>query len=183
MDANKRRYDVIILGSGPAGVAAAVYASRAALSTLVIDSSTAAGQVEITHLIANYAGFVEPVPGYELAGRMWKQAERHNTHFLPTANTTALKFNENEKWAEIDDQDRYSSRFVMIATDASPRLSGIPGERQYTGNGISYCAICDAEFFADKITAYKVIPHEKVDIFASSAESVGKGDHDSSVNN
>jgi thioredoxin reductase (NADPH) len=149
MDDNKR-YDVIILGSGPAGMTAAIYASRAALSTLVIDPSSAGGQVKVTHQVSNYPGFVEPVPGYELAGNMRKQAERYNTRFLLAADATDLKLSEDEKWIEIDGSDRYTSEFVVLATGTSPRLLNIPGERQYKGSGISYCAVCDAEFYKDK---------------------------------
>jgi thioredoxin reductase (NADPH) len=150
MDHNKRKYDVIILGSGPAGLSAAIYTSRAALSTLVIDPSSAGGQVKVTHQIANYPGFVEPVPGYELAGNMRKQAEKYNTRFLLAADTTALKLSENEKWIEIDGEDRYTSDFIILATGTSPRLLNIPGEMEYKGSGISYCATCDAEFYKDK---------------------------------
>ena len=150
MDDNKRQYDVIILGSGPAGLTAAIYTSRAALSTLVIDPSSAGGQVKVTHQIANYPGFVEPVPGYELAGNMRKQAEKYNTRFQLAADTTALKLSDEEKWIELDGSDRYTSKFVIIATGTSPRLLNIPGENQYKGSGIPYCATCDAEFYKDK---------------------------------
>ena len=74
-------FDLIIIGSGPAGLAAAIYAARASISTLVIDQSSAGGQVKTTHQVANYPGFVEPVPGYQLAGNMRKQAESFGTKF------------------------------------------------------------------------------------------------------
>ena len=72
---DKNQFDLIIIGAGPAGLAAAIYAARAAVKTLVVDQSSAGGQVKTTHQVANYPGFVEPVPGYELAGNMRKQAQ------------------------------------------------------------------------------------------------------------
>ncbi len=150
MSGNKKKYDVIILGAGPAGMAAAIYASRAALSTLVVDSSSAGGQVKITHQVANYPGFVEPVLGYELAGSMRKQAEKYNTSFLLASDITSLKLHNREKWVEIDGQEIYASDYLIVATGSSPRLLNIPGEARYKGSGISYCATCDAEFYKDK---------------------------------
>jgi thioredoxin reductase (NADPH) len=81
---------------------------------------------------------------------MRKQAEKYNTKFLPAADITALKLSDDNKWMEIDGRDRYTSEFVILATGSSPRLLNIPGERQYKGSGISYCATCDAEFYKDK---------------------------------
>jgi thioredoxin reductase (NADPH) len=150
MNDDEHRYDVIILGAGPAGMTAAIYASRAALSTLVIDPASAGGQVKVTHQVANYPGFVEPVPGYELAGKMRKQAEKYSARFLLAADAAALKLSDDEKWIEMDGGERYTSEFVILATGTSPRLLNIPGERQYKGSGISYCATCDAEFYKDK---------------------------------
>jgi len=141
------KYDVIIIGAGPAGLAAAIYTARAALSTLVIDESSAGGQVKTTHQVANYPGFVEPIAGHELAGNMRKQAEKYNTQFKLAADITALHLSEQEKWVELDDDDKYSMKFVILATGSSPRLLNIPGEQEYKGHGVSYCATCDAEFY------------------------------------
>ena len=145
-----QKYDVIIIGAGPAGLAAAIYTSRASLSTLVIDESSAGGQVKTTHKVANYPGFVEPIVGHELAGNMRKQAEKYSTKFKLAADITALQLSDQEKWVEIDDEDRYTAEFVIIATGSSPRLLNIPGEQEYKGSGVSYCATCDAEFYEDK---------------------------------
>jgi len=145
-----RKYNVIIIGAGPAGLAAAIYTSRAALATLVIDESSAGGQVKTTHQVANYPGFVEPIAGHELAGNMRKQAERYNTKFKLAADITALHLSDQEKWIELDDEDKYTAEFVIIATGSSPRLLNIPGEKDYKGSGVSYCATCDAEFYKDK---------------------------------
>jgi len=145
-----QNYDVIIIGAGPAGLAAAIYTSRAVLSTLVIDESSAGGQVKTTHQVANYPGFVEPIAGHELAGNMRKQAEKYGTKLKLAVDITALHLSDRKKWVELDDQDRYATEFVVIATGSSPRPLNIPGEQEYKGSGVSYCATCDAEFYKDK---------------------------------
>jgi thioredoxin reductase (NADPH) len=150
MSENMRKYDVIIIGAGPAGLAAAIYTARAVLSTLVIDESSAGGQVKTTGQVANYPGFVEPIVGHELAGNMRKQAEKYGTKFKLAADITALHLSDREKRIELDDESRYTAEFVIIATGSSPRLLNIPGEQDYKGGGVSYCATCDAEFYKDK---------------------------------
>jgi thioredoxin reductase (NADPH) len=150
MDEAMPKYDVLIIGAGPAGLAAAIYTARAALSTLVIDESSAGGQVKTTHQVANYPGFVEPIAGHELAGHMRKQAEKYNAQFKLAADITALHLSDQEKWVELDDDDKYFAEYVILATGSSPRLLNIPGEQEYKGNGVSYCATCDAEFYQNK---------------------------------
>jgi len=145
-----QKYDVIIIGAGPAGLAAAIYTARAALSTLVIDESSAGGQVKTTDQVANYPGFVEPIAGHKLAGNMRKQAEKYGTRFNLAADITALGLSDQGKWVELDNEDKYTAEFVIIATGSSPRLLNIPGEKDYKGSGVSYCATCDAEFYKDK---------------------------------
>ena len=142
-------YDLIIIGAGPAGLSAAIYSARASMSTLVIDESSAGGQVKSTHLIANYPGFVEPVPGYELAGNMRRQALKYGAKFELAANITDLKITEKGKSLRIDGET-YTSKNMLIATGSSPRLLNVPGEQEFKGSGISYCATCDGEFYKDK---------------------------------
>jgi len=145
-----QKYDVIIIGAGPAGLAAAIYTSRAVLSTLVIDESSAGGQVKTTHQVANYPGFLEPIAGHELAGNMRKQAEKYGTKFKLAVDITDLYLSDQEKWVELDDEEKFTTEFVIIATGSSPRLLNIPGEKDYKGSGVSYCATCDGEFYKDK---------------------------------
>jgi thioredoxin reductase (NADPH) len=145
-----QKFDVIIIGAGPAGLAAAIYTSRAVLSTLVIDEASAGGQVKTTHQVANYPGFVEPIAGHELAGNIRKQAEKYNTRFKLAADITALHLSDQEKWVELDHEEKYTAKSVIIATGSSPRLLNIPGEQEYKGSGLSYCATCDGEFYKDK---------------------------------
>jgi thioredoxin reductase (NADPH) len=149
MGQTTHHFDLIIIGSGPAGMAAAIYAARASLSTLVIDESSAGGQVKTTHQVANYPGFVEPVSGYELAGNMRKQAERFGARFELAAEITDIHLTGPEKWVKIDD-DTYTAKHIVIATGSSPRLLNVSGEQEYRGAGISYCATCDGEFYKDK---------------------------------
>ena len=149
MSQTPHQYDLIIIGAGPAGLAAAIYAARAAVSTLVIDESSAGGQVKTTHQVANYPGFVEPVAGYELARNMQKQAAKYGTRFELAANITALHLTDTEKWVKVDDET-YTAKYVIIATGSSPRLLNVPGEQEFKGSGISYCATCDGEFYKDK---------------------------------
>ena len=149
MMSQPHQFDLIIIGSGPAGLAAAIYAARASLSTLVIDQSSAGGQVKTTHQVANYPGFVDPVSGYELAGNMRKQAERFGTKFELAVEITEIHLVGQEKWVKIDD-DTYTAKYIVIATGSSPRLLNVSGEQEYRGAGISYCATCDGEFYKDK---------------------------------
>lgn len=143
------QYDLIIIGAGPAGLAAALYASRASLSTLVVDESSAGGQVKTTHQVANYPGFVEPVPGYEIAGNMRKQAQKYGTKFELAVHITALNLVEKVKWVTTEDAT-YTAKHVIIATGSAPRLLNVPGEQEFKGGGISYCATCDGEFYTGK---------------------------------
>jgi thioredoxin reductase (NADPH) len=143
------QFDLIIIGAGPAGLAAAIYAARASLSTLVIDQSSAGGQVKTTHQVANYPGFVEPVSGYELATNMRKQAERFGARFELAAEITAINLVGKEKWVKVDD-DTFTTKNLILATGSSPRLLNVPGEQEYKGAGISYCSTCDGEFYKDK---------------------------------
>jgi len=145
----KKHFDLIIIGAGPAGLAAAIYTARAAINTLVVDQSSAGGQVKTTHQVANYPGFVEPIAGYELAANMRKQAEKYGAQFELAAEITDLNLIGEEKWVKIDDET-YTAKHVIIATGSSPRLLNVPGEQEFKGSGISYCATCDGEFYKDK---------------------------------
>lgn len=109
-----QEFDLIIIRAGPVGLAAAIYTSRAALSTLVIDESSAGGQVKTTDKVCNYPGFVEPIAGRELAANMQKQAERYGTQFRLAADINAYSFSDQEKWIELDDHNKYTPKYVII---------------------------------------------------------------------
>jgi thioredoxin reductase (NADPH) len=149
MSGKTEQYDLIIIGAGPAGLAAAIYAARGSLSTLVIDQSSAGGQVKTTHQVANYPGFAEAIPGYELARAMRSQAERFGTRFELAVEIEDLDLTGEEKWIKADGAV-YSARNVILASGSSPRLLNVPGELEFKGAGISYCATCDGDFYTDK---------------------------------
>lgn len=143
--------DVIIIGSGPAGYTAAMYASRAQLGTLVITGNEIGGQVATTWEVDNYPGFPEGLTGPELVERMQKQAERFGARFEMDL-ITAVDLGERP-FTLTGYNGEYKTRALVIATGASPRKLGIPGEGKLTGRGVSYCATCDGWFFQDKEVA------------------------------
>lgn len=143
-------YDVVIIGAGPAGLTSAIYTSRAGLSTVVIDESSAGGQVKSTHMVANYPGFVEPIPGYQLAQNMKDQAAVYGTKYKLVSDVTKISLEGKEKVIEVDGNEQITATYVIIATGRSPRQLNLPGELEFKGQGISYCATCDGEFYKDK---------------------------------
>ena len=143
-------FDVVILGAGPAGLTSAIYTARAGLSTLVIDESSAGGQVKTTHQVANYPGFIDPIPGYQLAQNMKDQASKYGAEFKLVSDVTKLNFKGKTKTFEIDGNETITSDYVIIATGRSPRKLNLSGELELKGQGISYCATCDGEFYKDK---------------------------------
>lgn len=140
-------YDVIIIGAGPAGLAAGLYASRARLNTLIIEKEKAGGQIVTTDEVANYPGSVENATGPSLVKRMVDQAEEFGaTKILDTIQEVNLKDKVKVLKGE---KGEYQAKSVIIATGAVPRPIGCPGEKELTGRGVSYCATCDAAFFED----------------------------------
>ncbi|WP_462361038.1 NAD(P)/FAD-dependent oxidoreductase [Parvimonas micra] len=140
-------YDCIIIGAGPAGISAGIYAARASMKTIIIEKGIPGGLIAKTDEIANYPG-VEDVPtGSELIERMIKQAKSFGAEFITDtvvnvylSGTTKVVYGEN---------DIYEGKSVIIATGSNPRLLNVPGEKEFTGKGIAYCATCDAPFFQD----------------------------------
>jgi thioredoxin reductase (NADPH) len=141
-------YDLIIIGSGPAGFSAALYASRAHLDTLVITGNEIGGQVATTWDVDNYPAFPEGVTGPELVERMQKHAERFGAKIEMDLVTAADLGKRPFTLTGYNGQ--YRSRALIVATGASPRKLEVPGERELTGRGVSYCATCDGWFFQDK---------------------------------
>ena len=144
-------YDVIIVGSGPAGLAAAIYGQRAGLSSLVLEESyVSGGQVLNTYDVDNYPG-LPGISGMELAENFHEHAKSMGASFL-TAAVTAIREEGDRKVVETAKGD-LSARTVILATGAHHRLLGVPGEERLTGMGVSYCATCDGAFFRDKTVA------------------------------
>jgi thioredoxin reductase (NADPH) len=140
--------DLIIIGGGPAGYTAALYAARANLNPLVIEGVTFGGQLMITSDVENYPGYPEGILGPEMMQDFRRQAERFGAEFL-TDDVTAVDFSERPFRVEVDG-DAYYARAVIVATGASARQLGLESERSLQGRGVSYCAVCDAAFFRSK---------------------------------
>jgi thioredoxin reductase (NADPH) len=144
------RYDLIIVGAGPAGLAAAIYAARARLRTLVLDESVPGGQVKTTHKVSNYPGFPEDIKGADLAKAFAMQAERFGATVRRAVEITGHDLTSPLKHFELDEEETVEAPAVIVATGARPRDLGVPGESKYKGRGISSCATCDGAYFDGK---------------------------------
>lgn len=140
---------VIVIGSGPAGLTAAMYAARARLEPLVISGSQLGGQISITYEVENYPGFPEGVAGPELVELMQKQAERFGARLI-VDEVSQVTLTEGSPFTVKTFSKEYQADSVVIATGASPNRLGIPGEDSLIGRGVSFCATCDGFFFRDK---------------------------------
>ena len=138
---------VIIIGSGPAGYTAAIYAARANLAPLMLSGVQAGGQLMLTTLVENYPGFVEGIQGPELMEIMKKQAEHFGTEMI-AEDVTSVDFSKRPFVVKTDDQT-FEGHTVIIATGASAKLLGLPAESKLMGRGVSTCATCDGFFFKD----------------------------------
>jgi len=141
----KNLYDVIIIGSGPAGFTSGIYTSRAKLKTLIISGSLPGGQLMTTSEVENYPGFPNGIFGPELMMNMRQQAERFGTTVV---DDEVLKVNfKNRPFLISTHSESYEGRAILLCTGASPRKLGIDGEQEFGGKGVSYCATCDGPFF------------------------------------
>ena len=147
----KRIYDMIILGGGPGGYTAALYAARAGLSVLVLERLSPGGQMALTSAVDNYPGFPEGIDGFELGMRFQQQAERFGA-VTEYAEVRSLDLHAEPKVLHTSSGD-YHGRTVVIAAGAGPRKLGLPNEEPLTGRGIHYCAHCDGMFYRDKVVA------------------------------
>lgn len=143
---------LLIIGSGPAGLTAAIYAARARLNPIVIAGSIWGGQLMNTTEVENFPGFPEGILGPDLMQNMIKQAEKFGA-ILKYENADFVDFSGSEKIVKTDSGKEYRAKAVIVATGATPRLLEIPGEKEFYGRGVSTCATCDAAFFREKTVA------------------------------
>ena len=144
-------YDMIVIGGGPGGYTAALYAARAGLDTLVIEKLSAGGQMALTHQIDNYPGFVDGIGGWELADQMQKQAERFGAK-TQNAEVRTVDLKANPKIIGTSEGTFYG-RTIVLATGANPRELGVSQEKELVGRGVAYCAACDGMFYKGKTVA------------------------------
>ncbi|MEW9125005.1 MAG: thioredoxin-disulfide reductase [Thermotaleaceae bacterium] len=140
-------YDVIIIGAGPAGLAAGLYAARGKMSTLILEKDRTGGQIVTTDEVANYPGSIQDATGPTLIARMVEQCKEFGAELVKDG-IKEVKVEDKIK-VLVGEKATYQAKSVIIASGASPRLLGVPGEKKLTGKGVSYCATCDADFFTD----------------------------------
>jgi len=145
------RYDVIIIGGGPAGLSAAIYSSRGGLKTAVFEKAFVGGQITVTDEVENYPGFEESLSGFELTEKMRLQAVRFGAEFFDD-EVIAIGLEGLCKIIETP-VNKYRAKAIIICTGAHPRRLNVPGEEQFTGRGVSYCATCDGALYRDKVVA------------------------------
>jgi len=141
-------YDVAILGGGPAGLTAGIYLGQAKIKTVLIDPALPGGYMGITHQVSNYPGFEKPQPGFMLAHFMSEQAKHTGIDFKVAVDITSVDLLKKE--IVIDKLETIKAKKIIIATGTTPNTMNAPGESDFKGKGISYCATCDAKYFVDK---------------------------------
>ena len=148
---NGHVYDMLIIGGGPAGYTAALYAARAGMDVIVLEKLSAGGQMALTHQIDNYPGFPDGIDGFELGERMQQQAERFGAK-TEYAEVNEMNLSANPKVVETS-EGTFLGKTVVLATGANPRPLGIDGESKFANRGVAYCAACDGPFYKGKTVA------------------------------
>jgi thioredoxin reductase (NADPH) len=149
--ATDETYDLIIVGGGPGGLTAGIYAMRAALKTVLIEKSAYGGQISLSGEVENYPGF-EHISGYELCEKLQKHAESYGIEMIQ-AEATAIDPGLDFHSVRLEDGRTLQSHAIILASGGNPRKLSIPGENEYYGKGVSYCAVCDGFFFRNKTVA------------------------------
>jgi len=142
-----KEYEIVIIGGGPAGLSAGLYTSRARLSTLLIERGLVGGLITETELVENYPGFPEGISGLELGELMHQQATKYGLETL-LAEVTGLELQQGQKIIKTT-EGNFTAKAVIIASGSERLKLGVPGEKEFTGKGVSYCATCDAAFFRE----------------------------------
>jgi thioredoxin reductase (NADPH) len=151
LQASQKFYDVIIVGSGPAGLTAGIYTSREGLSTLIIEKSGVGGQVSMTRQMDNFPGFDEGISGAEFADRLRHQAERFGVEIIQAQEVAGLDEDGTYRLVRTTDGSEYGASTVLLATGSNYRRLGVPGESRLIGINIHFCATCDAPFYQGKL--------------------------------
>ncbi len=149
---NIKNYDIAILGAGPAGLTAGLYAGRGGLKAAIIEKMMPGGLVANTERIDNYPGFPEGISGFELAQRMEQQAKKFGAEII-SAQADSVSAQDKYQLIKLSDGSTIKSRALIIATGAFPKTLGVPGEKELLGKGVSYCAVCDGAFFKNQPVA------------------------------
>jgi thioredoxin reductase (NADPH) len=145
----EERFDLMIIGAGAAGLTAGIYASRARLSTVILNEGVVGGQMVLTEEVANYPG-VETTRGYLLANTMKNQAKQFGCRIKSNIRIAEYGLSGREKMVRLKDGRVFRANAVILAPGGRPRSLGVPGEEKFRGTGISYCATCDGDFFTGK---------------------------------
>ncbi len=145
-------HDLAIIGGGPAGLTAYLYAARARLDTILIEKLSPGGQVLVTDFVENYPGFPEGLPGWELMEKFVAHVKKLGFN-QKLSEVVGIELEGQIKKIKLADGEELRARAVIVATGASPNKLGVPGEKELTGKGVSYCATCDGPFFRDQVIA------------------------------
>jgi thioredoxin reductase (NADPH) len=148
---NERHHDIVIIGAGPAGLAAGLYAARARRRTMLLERNVTGGQIALTSIIENYPG-IEEVDGFELGQTMQRQAEKYGME-MDYTNVTSLERRDDNIHVIHTTEGDYTAKALILTGGADYNKLGVPGEEALTGKGVSYCATCDAAFFKDQVCA------------------------------
>jgi thioredoxin reductase (NADPH) len=146
-------FDVVIVGAGPAGLTAAIYASRGRLKTAVLERNMAGGQIALTDLVENYPGFPEGISGFDLSQKMKEQAEKFGAEMHEIEGVSELRADPEGGYVVVTDREELRARAVILAPGVEPRRSGIPGEAEFIGRGVSWCATCDGALYRGRTVA------------------------------
>jgi len=146
-----KEYEVVIIGGGPAGLSAGIYTARARLNSLLVEKGVAGGRILDAEWVENYPGFPEGISGYDLTQLMYQQATKFGLETL-TAEVTGIELKGEQKVVKTSEGD-FVAKALIIASGSEWAKLGVPGEKEFTGRGVSYCAICDAAFFTDQTVA------------------------------
>ena len=153
LEAERAAYDLVIVGGGPAGLAAGIYAAREGIDSIVVDASALGGQAGISDRIDNYPGFPEGISGAELADRFIDQAKRYGIELLPAVGVTGIRPDGDELVTSLSSGQDLTSHAVIVATGSTYRRLDVPGEEDLIGAGVHFCATCDGPFYrgADEV--------------------------------